>query len=309
MELPLLIQLRASGGQHGITLEAFYQLMGVSRQAVHKRLKVHQEEEAMMVKIASEVALYRQEKDRRAGSRSLYYNLGIKARYSLGVNKFERLMSAYGLTIQPLHVRVITTKSCLQSWNYEDLTDGLILQDINELVAGDLTYVSLGRNRYYLFCLTDVYSARIVGHCFQRRMRTSEAQVAADRWIALRGSRALKHCIHHTDGGSQYFSKKYHGTLMDLEVIISVAKNCLQNGYAEQRNGLIKYHLLPTVRVQTGIPLEKEIDRIIGVYNYERKQEALGWKSPVEFEEYISTLVEKPRRKLYSKNGNHGKGF
>lgn len=296
------MHLKAFQAQHSISMERFYDMIGVSRQAVHKQLKANEQEKGMMAEITREVAIYRLEKDRRAGSRSLYYNLEIKRRYALGVNKFERLMSRYSLTTEPLHVRVMTTKSCLQSWNYSNLTDGLVLNDINQLVVGDLTYVSLGKYRYYLFCLTDVYSARVTGYCFHTRMRTTEAMDAMEMWVRLRKPGCVRQCIHHTDGGGQYFSKIYIKALGGLDIQISVARNCLENGYAEQRNGLIKHHLLPTVDFSHGAQLDKEIERILYVYNYERRQESLGWRSPVEFETYISTLREKPTRKLYSRN-------
>ncbi|MBK8748648.1 MAG: hypothetical protein IPM04_12515 [Saprospiraceae bacterium] len=40
------------------------------------------------------------QKDANAGSRTLYYNLNIKEQYNIGVNKFEKLMSDYGLILR-----------------------------------------------------------------------------------------------------------------------------------------------------------------------------------------------------------------
>ena len=293
------MEIRTSQDKHKISMERFYDYLGISRQGVHQRLSVHRTQSEMMQEIDVKVAAYRSGKDRRAGSRSLFYNLGIKEAYGLGVNKFERLMSAYHMSLVPLHVRVITTRSSLQSWNYENLAEGLELSDINQLVVGDLTYLSIGTQRYYLFCLTDVYSARLVGFCLHSRMRSSEAKVALDMWSTLRGKGHLRSSIHHTDGGKQYFSHIYMNELRDLEVRVSVAKNCLENGYAEQRNGFIKYHLLPTIRLTRGGYLTREINRIMHFYNHERKQESLGWKSPVEFEKHVTQLKEKPLRKVY----------
>jgi transposase InsO family protein len=254
-----------------------------------------------MEEIEEMVTAYRLEKDRRGGSRSCYYNLLIKEKFDLGVTKFEQLMSEYKLTLAPLNIRIATTRSSLQSWNYENLTDGLEIQNINELVVGDLTYIIYGKDRYYLFCLTDVYSGRIVGHSFSTRMRSQEAKITLDRWITLRGADNVKSCIHHTDGGGQYFSSLYLGELEALNIQVSVAKNCLQNGYAEQRNGLFKHHLLPTVNKVKAHPeyLSKEIDNCIDFYNNERMQEALHWKSPVNYECYLQTTNLRPVMKLH----------
>lgn len=252
-----------------------------------------------MESIESEVTVYRHKKDRRAGSRSLYYNLSIKEKYGLGINKFERLMSTYGMTLIPLRLRVVTTQSTMQSWNYSNLTKGLIINNINQLVVGDLTYLSIGKERYYLFCLTDVYSARLVGYSLNKHMRAEEAKQAFDMWVLLRGKSMLQRCIHHTDGGMQYFSKLYLESMLAEQLQISVAKTCIENGYAEQRNGLIKHHLLPTLRMKNGVGLSREIKRIFNFYNEERKQQALGWKSPKEYEQQIAQQDHREQKQLH----------
>ena len=80
---------------------------------------------------------------------------------------------------------------------------------------------------------------------------------------------------------------------------ISVAKTCIENGYAEQRNGLIKHHLLPTVRMKNGVGLSREIKRIFNFYNEERKQQALGWKSPKEYEQQIAQQDHREQKQLH----------
>ena len=256
----------------------------------------------MMYEIAEEVKDYRKRKDRRACSRSICYNLNIKYRYGIGVTKFEQLMSKHGLTLLPLRVRVMTTKSCLQSWNYTNLTNGLIINDITQLVVGDITYINIGKDRYYLFCLRDVYSLRIVGYCISKRMRSQEAEVALDMWIKERGAVKLIGCIHHTDGGGQYFSKIYLEKLSNNDILVSVAKTCLENVYAEQINGLIKNRFMPIVGIVKEGEIQNEIDKLIYIYNFERKQEGLGWRTPVEYEEYISRLEIKPEKVLHNHN-------
>lgn len=298
------MMIHQARAEHGISMERFYAYMGISRQGAKQGIASCQEEKAMMTEIEVLVTNYRLKKDRRAGSRSLFYNLGIKQLYNIGVTKFERLMSCNGLCLLPLQIRIITTTSSLQSWNYSNLTSGLEIQNINELVVGDLTYIDYGKVRYYLFCLTDVYSGRIVGHCISTRMRSIEAMIAFNMWINLRGIDNLKLCIHHTDGGSQYFSEIYLTALQKLGVQVSVAKNCLQNGYAEQRNGLMKYHLLPTINSCEENNFIRAVDQVIACYNDERKQKALNWKSPIEYENFIATLETRPSMKLYeTENG------
>jgi transposase-like protein len=209
MMVPLLHAIKASRLDHGLPMEKFYSHVGISRQGFFKMAHRKQKERQRMQQIDALVGKYRKNVDRRAGSRSLYYNLDIKLRLDIGVSKFERIMSEGGLSLAPVRTRVVTTRSSLQSWNYSNLINGLTLNHINQVVAGDLTYVYIYGRRYLLFCLTDLYSARIVGHHIGLYMRAEDAKKALDMWVSLRKEENLKGCIHHTDGGTQYFSALY----------------------------------------------------------------------------------------------------
>lgn len=297
----MLNMLRQTQAEHGIEMEKLYDKAGISRQGFFQSLVRQEAKQEMVHQITNVVNDYRRTKDRRAGARNMYYNLDIGLNYAIGVNKFERLLSAEGLGVAPQHVRIITTKSTCQSWNYENLTKGLVINGINQLVVGDLTYIYLGKSLYYMFCLTDVYSSRIVGYHIGERMRAIEAKKAFDQWIKLRGRVEVVSCIHHTDGGSQYFSHHYMKGLVEEELQISVAANCLDNGFAEQRNGLLKYHLLPTLNMSNGKRLVNAIEKMMYYYNHERKQEALGWMSPVSFEKHWVTESEPMKMTIYNR--------
>jgi len=305
--IALLLAIKDKQSEHGIAMDRFYDHFNISRQGFHQAVDSMKRIKVMMSDIARQVSAYRLNQDCRAGSRSLYYNLRIKEQFAIGVNKFEVLMAEYGLTLKPLRLKVVTTKSVMQSWNYPNLANNLSINNINQLVVGDLTYVYIGGKRYFLFCLTDVYSARIVGHHIGKRMRRIEAKSALQKWVKLRGSAGINNCIHHTDGGSQYFAEKYLTALIKHEVKISCAKSCLQNGYAEQRNGLLKHHLFPTLKTNEEQKVSRGVARIIYRYNHKRKQQALGWKSPVEFERSLDPTSGGLVRKLHNfskpKNG------
>lgn len=309
MRIQLLTRIRQDRSKHKMSLELFYAYYQITRQGYWKALKRMEEQGGVIERLTQEVEQYRQ-LDSRAGSRSMYYNMDIKHRYGLGVSKFEKLLSEQGLTLLPCRVRVVTTRSSFQSWNYENLTHGLELTSVNQLVVGDLTYIGVGGAVYYLFLLTDVYSCRIVGHCLDTRMRKEEAMRALNQWIEMRGADKVQNCIHHTDGGSQYFSGSYLKELAEHEIQVSAAKSCLENGYAEQRNGLIKNHFAPILRNMSEGTAKTEVARIIHFLNYKRKQKRLGWLSPVAFENKYADQVG-PVRKChdFTKGSKPKKGF
>lgn len=288
--------LAYSDKSRSVTMEGLFGYFGISREGFRKAKRSIEARVKLMAEISKEVVKYRQEEDRRAGSRSLFFNLGIKEHYGIGINKFERLVSMAGLSLAPMRSPEITTRSCTQSWNYLNSISGLTIWSINAVIVGDITYLSLGSKRYYLFCLTDIYSARIVGHCVHERMRKSEALAALRMCLKLRGRESIKGCIHHSDGGGQYFSNQYLSLLKKHSMQVSVARDCFENGYAEQRNGLIKHHLLPTLKTTDPDKIGDSIASLIERYNYKRKQEALGWRSPVEYEEWTKNSERKERK-------------
>jgi len=291
----LLRRLQLNQGDHGISMSSFFRHAKISRQAFYKGLSKEEMKSDLIERVSIQIRDYRQNIDRRAGMRSLFYNLCIKEAYGIGVNKFEQLVSQAGLSLRPLRTKVVTTQSTYQSRNYPNLAKFMQVRSINKLVVGDLTYVSIGRYRFYLFCLTDVYSSRIVGYHISKTMKAVDALEALNQWVRLRGREQISGCMHHTDGGTQYFSKLYLNRLKDLKLAISVAQNCLENGYAEQRNGLIKYHLLPTAKLSYDPEeLTRELKRIMSNYNRKRKQENLGWLSPLQYEKKWEDHPEPP---------------
>lgn len=285
-------------GMQGITMEQIYRYVGFSRQGYAQAMSRRKKEETLMDGISAEVNQYRGVKDAYTGSRSLYYNLGIKRKYKLGVNKFESLMSKYGLALSRVSTKIVTTRSSPRSWLYLNLVNGLIINNINRVLVGDLTYVLKDRQQYFVFSLFDLYSAMMVGIYGGQRMRAIEAIIPLEQCIELRGKEKIRGCIHHTDGGSQYFSDLYMNKMESVKMVISVANNCLENGYAEQRNGMIKEHFIPLKRGRNEKEFNKGLQEIKMEYNYNRKQENLGWKSPVEFERSIEGLDALDRKPL-----------
>ncbi|MBP6398861.1 MAG: hypothetical protein KA340_13335, partial [Saprospiraceae bacterium] len=157
------MRLKAESVKAGITMEQAYKYVGITRQGFHEKIKRHEKEKELISSIELHVNKYRKEKDRRAGSRSLYYNLGMKSKFKIGVTRFEQIMSENKLCLAPLRIKIVTTKSDLQSWNYTNLINGKSICNINQVVAGDLTYVFIGTSLFYVFSLQDLYSNRIVG--------------------------------------------------------------------------------------------------------------------------------------------------
>lgn len=227
------------------------------------------------------------------GSRSIYYQLDIN---EIGVNKFERIVSKNGLTIRIKRKRIITTDGSRDKMD-ANLINGLTLTNINQVIAGDITYLIQNDKTYYIFTLKDMYSKRIIGLYGSDTLLAINAIKTLKQAIKLRG-KSIHNCIHHSDAGSQYKSNAYKNILLKNEMKISIAENCLQNGMAEQLNGVLKNDYI-VKNIKSVKDLNKQLIEIKRLINEERPVKELNYKTPVVFEKWIQNPNNKKEIKLY----------
>lgn len=230
------------------------------------------------------------------GSRSLYYASNISEMPEFGITKFEKLMSELGMTQKQRRKWIKTTIPVKHQ--YPNLINGKVINDISMVVAGDITYYYTGGQRYYIFTLKDLYSKRLMGLYGSRHMYAQCALEAFKQMKEVRSKEQMRGMIHHTDAGSQYLSTIYKTELERNKIQISVAKNCLENGSAEQLNGVIKNDYLDSYEVRNENELNKALQEIRRLINEEKPVSLLGYKTPIEFEKYTAQLSKENRPKV-----------
>lgn len=99
--------------------------------------------------------------------------------------------------------------------------------------------------------------------------------------------------IHYSDRGSQYTTGAYQALLTanDIRASLSRTDDCYDNALAESffatlKTELTDQHVWPTRRVAR----RAIFDWIEGFYNRQRLHSALGYHSPVAFEEALTTV-------------------
>jgi putative transposase len=143
-------------------MEALYKEMDISRQAIWK----HQQKIAINSIKEKTILAYVKEwrkKHPGMGARPLFYSIkndGIQLK--IGINRFEELLRKNNLNVGIKKTKKPFTSDGKGKDKYENLTNGLILNDINQLIVGDITYFGIGGTFYYIFTLKDVYSQRIL---------------------------------------------------------------------------------------------------------------------------------------------------
>ena len=227
------------------------------------------------------------------GSRVMYHQLKID---HIGINKFEKIVSEQGLTIKTKRRRIVTTDGFYEKSD-TNLINGLVLNNINQVIAGDITYLILNDKTYYIFTLKDMYSKRIIGLYGSDSMMATNAIITLKQAIKLRG-KSISNCIHHSDAGSQYKSKAYKNTLNKNQIKMSIAENCLQNGMAEQLNGILKNDYI-LKNIKNVNDLNKQLIEIKRLINEEKPVKELQYKTPIEFEQWIGNTSNTIEMELY----------
>lgn len=275
-------------------MNELYYIAGISKQAFHKSLKQEELKSIGRSKIEEIVREVRKEHP-RMGSRPMYYKLRIR---EIGINKFEKIIKEAGLGVKQKNRRVITTYSNPYHNHYPNLTYGIKLNGINQLWVSDITYWLGEVNTYYITLMQDVYSRRIIGYHADDNMYAENNLQVLRQSINIRGIRKYKGLIHHSDKGSQYTCKEYERRLNNADIDISMAKNSIENPYAERLNGIIKNDYLAFEQIFDLPSLNAALKRVVWLYNYKRPHSELGYMTPIEFEKHIFQVNPEERKEM-----------
>lgn len=156
----------------------------------------------------------------------------------------------------------------------------------NEAWVADITYIPTREGWLYLAVVLDLFSRRVVGWATSGTMTTDlvidALQIAPGRRGAAPG------LVHHSDRGSQYASNAYQLLLAREGFVCSMSGkgNCYDNAVAESFFHTPKTELVHHHRYESKAAAHASLfEYIEGFYNRLRKHSALGYKSPVEYEE------------------------
>jgi transposase InsO family protein len=156
--------------------------------------------------------------------------------------------------------------------------------------VGDITYVPTGEGWLYLAVLLDLCSRRVVGWALDRTIDRSLTLRALA--MALQRRRPGSELLHHTDRGSQYAATDYQLELEAARIRCSMSRkgNCYDNAVAESFFATLKKERVHHRRWRTRDEARSDLfEYIEGFYNLRRRHSALGYRTPVEYEEAVKT--------------------
>jgi transposase InsO family protein len=157
---------------------------------------------------------------------------------------------------------------------------------LNQVWAGDITYIRTGEGWLYLAVVMDLYSRKIVGWKMSNRM-SRDLVIGAMR-MALTNRQPPRGLIFHSDRGSQYASADFKRVLWAAGVVQSMSGKgaCWDNAVVESFFKTLKTEYVYYTSFKTRSAAESKIFSWIEItYNRARLHSTLGYKTPIDYEE------------------------
>lgn len=166
------------------------------------------------------------------------------------------------------------------------LNRDIVTQGPNKKWVSDITYVQTQQGFVYWAVVIDLFSRKVIGWAMSDTM---EAKLVCDALeMALSNRGYPTGVLIHSDQGSQYCSRQYQDLLKRYRMVCSMSRkgNCHDNACAESFFGSAKVEALHGKGFRNREEAMRVIFEYVEVdYNRTRRHSALGYVSPVTFEE------------------------
>lgn len=209
-----------------------------------------------------------------------------RAGVKVGERRLRQVLSKFNLQFRHKRKFVHTTYSNHAHKVYPNLIEELGVNGVNQVWTADLTYIRIDNGFVYLAVILDLYSRKVIGWQVSKKI---DGQLALDALkMAIAQRSPPRGVIHHSDRGVQYLCDAYTKELHDhgFHVPCSRKGNPYDNAWTESFMKTLKYDEIYMYEYRNYLEVIERLPQFIeGVYNKNRPHSALGYATPVEYEE------------------------
>lgn len=206
--------------------------------------------------------------------------------HRVGKERVRQLMQRHGLRAKGKRKFVVTTDSAHHLPIAPDLVQRRFNPTApNRIWSGDITYIQTDEGWLYLAAVVDLHSRQAVGWSLQPHMQASLVKDAL--LMACFRRRPPPDLIFHSDRGSEYCSADFQASLEAWQMRSSTSRkgNCWDNAPTESLWGRLKTACVHGRRFATRDQARQAIMDWLAFYNHSRLHSALGYVSPMQYEQ------------------------
>ena len=250
--------------------------LGFNKSTLYYQPKIDASEEVLRTEIEKLAAAYPTYGYRRITK------LLLRMGYTVGYRRVARLMKSANLSVSVKRI-CQTTRSLREVSPWVNRLQTVEVSRCDHVWVGDITYVRLKGHFIYVAVVMDVFTRMIRAWHLSQHLTQSLTLKPLEEAL----HRSVPE-IHHSDQGVQYLSNAYISTLKRHDIEISVARRGCpwENGYAER---LIRTLKEEEVHLNAYEDIHEARGRIghfiTQVYNQKRPHSALGYLTPMEFQQ------------------------